>query len=77
MTAALARDPDAVLPLLVRAMEAEIAAGDRSFLPWPAMIAPAANDRDATLRLLGKGGRPERDLGQRLGDPLPHPALAR
>lgn len=55
MATALARDTDAVLPLLVRQLETEIVAGDRSFLPWPAMIAAAANDREATLRFLRKG----------------------
>ncbi|QDH33821.1 tetratricopeptide repeat protein [Porphyrobacter sp. YT40] len=54
MTAALAQGQTAVLPVLVRAMETEIATGERSFLPWPTMIAAAADDRAATLRLLGK-----------------------
>lgn len=54
METALEREPDTVLPLLLAQMEAEIADGNRSYLPWPVVIASAAGDRPATLRLLAK-----------------------
>lgn len=52
LEAALADDQASVLPMLVSEQEDWLASGYRTYIPWPAMIATAAGDRDATLRLL-------------------------
>lgn len=55
LQAALARDPASVAAGLLADLEAELATGQRSSLPWPAFVATAARDRRAVLRLLETG----------------------
>ncbi|MCB2065839.1 MAG: hypothetical protein KDE15_04260 [Erythrobacter sp.] len=52
LEAALASDPASVVPVMLHEQEAMLASGARSYLPWPAMVASAAGDRAAVLRLL-------------------------
>ncbi len=51
----LARDPASVLPIYLTEEERAVAVGERTHLAWPTMIASAAGDRAATLRLLNMG----------------------
>ena len=60
---ALASDPASVAPLLLAEMQAGLADGSRTSLPWPVFVATAAGDRNAALRLLETG----RSRGEKWG----------
>lgn len=55
MEAIFARDPAQVAPHYLELLEANLAAGTRTSLPWPLFVATVADDRDAVLRLLRTG----------------------